>query len=476
VSASHFVRARLWARPPARAVIVCIAAFAALDPRSSLGAQGANAGHAAAQPTARPTARDSAPPLTLDSVYALVAARSPRARAAAALARAADSRVPGAARPPDPEVQLGFMNYSLPGLTPDATLGMAQLQVMQMVPTRGKLSAATGAARARADAAHARAVDSWWEARTAAAGAFYERYEAAGAVTIAGETRRLLEDVAAVASAMYRVGDGRQADVLRARVEIARMDEEVTRMLALLAGATARLAAAADTSAAAVDAPPMLPRFPDTLPTVDALEQLALEARPLLVAGAADARAADADARLARRELWPDLQVGVQYGQRRMEMGIDRMGSLMIGASLPVFARSRQLRAREEAEAMQAMARAELAVLRAETRSRIAEGLAALASTQRLRALYRSTVLPHAEAATTSSLASYRSGGVDFMTVIDNRMDVNRYRRELLALDAAEGRAWAELEMLVGQPLLAALGHLPTPGTVRGDARSGGLR
>lgn len=403
-------------------------------------------------PTAAPT---TGPVLTLDSVYALVAARSPRAQAAGALARAAEARVPGASRPADPEFQVGFMNRSLPGLAPDPVLGMTQLQVMQMIPLPGKLAAAGTAARARADAAGARAADVVWEVRSAAAMAFYERYQAAGAVAIAHQTRRLLEDVAAVSGAMYRVGDGRQADVLRARVEIARMDEEVVRMGAMLDAATARLAATADTTPDAVAGAPVLPAFPESLPSVEALERLALETRPMLAAGAADVRAAAADATLARRELWPDLEVGVQYGQRRMEMGVDRMGSLMVGASLPIFARSRQLRMREETAAMRQMAEAELTAMRAETRSRLAEVHAALASARRLRALYRTTVLPQSEAATTSSLASYRTGGVDFMTVIDNRMGVNRYRQELLTLDAAEGRAWAELEMLVGRPLLS---------------------
>ena len=410
---------------------------------------------AAAQPA------DSAAALTLDAVHALVATRSPRARAADALARAAEARVPGAARPADPALQLGFMNYALPGLRPDATLGMTQLQLMQMVPLPGKLAAAGGAARARADAARARAADVGWEARTAAAMAFYERYEAAGTVVVARETRRLLEDAAALASAMYRVGDGRQADVLRARVAIARMDEEVVRMAAMQEAATARLAAAADTSPAAVAGAPVLPAFPADVPSLDSLERLALAARPMLAAGAADVRAAAADATLARRELWPDLQLGVQYGQRRMEMGVDRMGSLMVGATLPVFARARQLRMRDETAAMRAMADAELLAMRADTRARLGQAHAALVSARRLAALYRTTVLPQAEAATTSSLASYRSGGVDFMTVLDNRMDVNRYRQELLALDAAEGRAWAELEMLVGRPLVPASAHAP---------------
>ena len=57
-----------------------------------------------------------------------------------------------------------------------------------------------------------------------------------------------------------------------------------------------------------------------------------------------------------------------------------------------------------------------------------------------------------------ASLASYRSGGVDFMTVVDNRMGVNRYRRELLALDAAPelgiaGAMWSR-ETVYCKPLL----------------------
>lgn len=411
---------------------------------------------AAPDPAAPARSAPAAAPasLALDSVYALVDARSPRVRAAAALVRAAEARVPAAGLPPDPQVQLGFMNYMLPDLRPDPATGMTQLQVMQMVPLPGKLSAARRAATARADAAAARAAEAAVNARATAAMAFYERHEAEGRAALAGETRRLLEDVSGVATAMYRVGEGRQADVLRARVEIARMDEEVVRMLAMRDAATARLAAAADVEPEVVAGTPVLPRFPDELPEAAELARLALAGRPMLAAGAADARAAAADADLARREQWPDLTVGVQYGQRKMGEETDRMGSLMVGASIPIFAGSRQQRMRDEAAAMQAMSEAELETMRAETRARIGELHAALASARRLAALYRTTVLPQAEAATASALASYRTGGVDFMTVIENRMSVNRYRGELLALEAAEGRAWAELEMIVGQPFV----------------------
>jgi outer membrane protein TolC len=173
-------------------------------------------------------------------------------------------------------------------------------------------------------------------------------------------------------------------------------------------------------------------------------------------AGREEVQAASASARLARRELIPDLQVGLQYAQRGGEMGTERMGSLMVGASVPVFARSRQLRMREETIAMREMAEADLAAMRADTRARVAEAYAGLTRARNLATLYRNTVLPQAEATASSALAAYRVGGVDFMTLLDNRMAVNRYRQELFRLEAEEGQSWAELEMLLGRQLFDA--------------------
>jgi cobalt-zinc-cadmium efflux system outer membrane protein len=364
--------------------------------------------------------------LTLAEVHALVERANPRARAAGQLARAAEARVPGAGLPPEPRLQLGLMNYMLPDLEPDPLLGMVQLQLMQMVPLPGKLSASRAGARARADAARARADDVRWTARAQATIAFLEAWEANARLAVVRETRRLVEDVGTVAAAMYRVGEGRQADVLRAHVERARMDEEIVRMGAMAEGARARLASAAGVPVDSVQGAPATPAWPELLPPRDTLERLALLARPMLAAGAAEVRAAEADERLARRELWPDLEVGVQYGWRSGEMGTERMGSLMVGAAVPILARARQLRMRDEAAAMRAMTDAELEAMRAETRAAVGEAYVALESARRLALLYRTSVLPQAEAAASSSLAAYRSGAVDFMAVLDARMSVNR--------------------------------------------------
>jgi len=402
----------------------------------------------------------------LGDLYVQVQTGNPKVSAAQALARAAEARVPGATRPPDPQIQLGFMNYTLPGLAPMPTLGMTQLQLMQMVPLGGKLTLAGRVARAQAAAVGERVQDVVWELRNRTAMAFYDLYATDRQLEVARETVRLLQDIARTAEAMYRVGEGRQADVLRAQVEIARMTEDTLRMQAMRQTMVARLNALRDAGASTEVATPVLPRFPDSIPAQERLDSLAAGGRPMIRAGLEDVRAADASAKLARRELIPDLQVGVQYAQQKATMaGVDamgvatverrteRMGSLMLGASIPIFAGRRQLRMRDEANAMRAMAEADVAAVRADTRGQIGEAYADLARARNLTRLYRTTVLPQAEATVESALSAYRVGTVDFMTLLDDRMTVNRYRQELYALEADEGKAWAELEMLTGHEL-----------------------
>ena len=55
--------------------------------------------------------------------------------------------------------------------------------------------------------------------------------------------------------------------------------------------------------------------------------------------------------------------------------------------------------------------------------------------------------------ADTDVLNQLRSGGVDFMTLVDARMTVTEFERELHGLVARYGRTLAELEMTIGREL-----------------------
>jgi cobalt-zinc-cadmium efflux system outer membrane protein len=391
--------------------------------------------------------------LRLGEVYRAVKTANPRISAATALAQAAEARIAPARRPPDPQLQFGLMNRTLPGLELDDVLGMNEVQLMQMLPFPGKLSMAGQVASERAEAERGRAADVFWDVRARAAMAFYELYQMDRSLQVTEETLRILQDLGVTVRTMYGVGEGRQADVLRAQLEIARMTEDITRMRTERVSAASRLNGLLVLDPSAPVGSPVRPAFPDTLPSLDSLIAEAERNRPMVQAAKAEVRAADAGVRLAKREIWPDLEVGLRYGQRPMDGETDRMISLMLGVNVPIFAGSRQLAMRREASAMQQMAQADLTAMQADTRSRVAELYASAERARRLGELYQGTILPQAHTTVAAALASYRVGGVDFMTLLDDQMTVNRYRQDLYALEAQRGQALAELEMLLSRPL-----------------------
>jgi outer membrane protein, heavy metal efflux system len=388
-------------------------------------------------------------PIQLDDVYRAVLASNQRIAAATAVSTAATARTYSVRRPPDPQLQLGLMNYALPSMRPMETLGMAQVQVMQTLPIGGKLSQAGRVADLVAASEQERSTETRWIVRAEAAAAFFDLYRADRSLAITRESLRLMNEAYSVAEAMYRIGGGRQADVLRAQLEVSRMAQDTLRATATRTAVEARLTAMGAIGSAS-NAEPLLPAFPETVLALDRLQALVAD-RPMLRAMQRGVEAAGAQVSLARKEIWPDLVVGVQASEGTA--GAGWMGSAMIGASLPIFARDRQIRMRDEADAMRQMAEADLANGRAETNALLIETRADLIRARTLSALYHSTTLPQAEAAAASALAEYRVGQVDFMTALDGRLAVDRYKMELAELEADEGKSWAKLEALMGREL-----------------------
>jgi outer membrane protein TolC len=248
---------------------------------------------------------------------------------------------------------------------------------------------------------------------------------------------------------MYAVGSTGQQDVLRAQVEVARMGEEIARMGQMRLAAATRLNALLGRDAATPVGPVQLPdAAADSLALPDTLIAQGLGARPALRAGMERVTAAEAALSAARRELLPDIEVGVVL-QRRP--AFPDMMSLMVGVNLPLFAGARQLPMRREMAAMREMAAAELDNLRNETAARIIELRARATQDANLGRLYRTSILPQAGAAVRAALSGYRVGRVTFMQLVDNQMTVNRYEIETYRLLADYHQALGELEALVGR-------------------------
>jgi outer membrane protein TolC len=400
---------------------------------------------------ARDAAGQQAPDtLTARAAIALAIAANPMLQAARFSATAAAQRIGPAGALPDPRLQLGLMNRMQSAFSAtDDPMTMDQLQLTQMVPWPGRLSAARRAARHGAAAA---AADVDEQARMLAANvrmAYYEVAYADRALLVMEGTRGLLRDFLNVATTMYAVGSTGQQDVLRAQVEVARMGEEIARMGQMRLAAATRLNALLGRDAATPVGPVQLPdAAADSLELPDTLIAQALGARPALRAGMERVTAAEAALSAARRELLPDIEVGVVL-QRRP--AFPDMMSLMVGVNLPLFAGARQLPMRREMAAMREMAAAELDNLRNETAARIIELRARATQDANLGRLYRTSILPQAGAAVRAALSGYRVGRVTFMQLVDNQMTVNRYEIETYRLLADYHQALGELEALVGR-------------------------
>ena len=403
--------------------------------------------------------------LRLGDVLARAQESNPRLIAVSAAAEAAAYRVRDASTLPDPTIQLGVMNFGVPDFNTQMAMSMAPaVQLMQMVPFPGKLGLRGEIAGLSHEMALATADEVWWDVRGRASSLFFDLYALDRQIEVMNETLLLLQDFQEVAQAMYSSGTGRQADVLRADVEVAKMDGDIRRMGATRESRAARLNALLDLPQGTPVASPLLGELPLQLPEQAELESLARELRPALTRARLRVDQAEAGAELASRQIWPDFSVGLSYGQRNRGMGMERMASAMIGFSLPIHAGNRQYAMRDEAEAMERVAVADLQGNQADVNARIGELLAELERSRTLAVLYRDEVIPEARATTEAAFTSYRVGSVDFMTLVDAQMTVNQYEAELYRLFADYGAAISAVESTIGR-------DLPRSGALLTEAR-----
>jgi outer membrane protein TolC len=270
------------------------------------------------------------------------------------------------------------------------------------------------------------------------------------AVVIMEETRGLLQDFHDVSSSMYEVGTALQSDVLQAQVSVAQMTEDITVMEQNRVAAAARLNALLGRDATANVGALELPSVGGMLPNSAELIALAVEQRPALIAATERTLAAEAGYRAARRTVYPDLTVTLGYGQRP---DYEDLATLRVGFSLPVFAGSRQLPLRREAQAMKAFTEARALDLYNETFARLSELRADAERARNLSNLYATSVLPQAQSAVDAALSAYRVGTVDFQTLVQSQLIVNRYAIQQVLLTADYHRAVAAISALTGNDL-----------------------
>jgi outer membrane protein TolC len=390
----------------------------------------------------------------IESLVTEALLHNPEIAAARAESDAARQRIAPSTALDDPMLEAGIVNAPLPFSLRREDMTMKMLGLSQKLPYPGKRALRREVAVADA-ASLEHAVDETVDRVQRDIRVSYEELRfATTSQQLIARTLGALHRLEAVAEQRYAVGQATQSDALQAQTQVARLQRELLRLeqeQQARRSELKRLLGRHEDRAPIVPTQPILLELPGT---TGALATAAQEHRPQLKALAALIAKGDSEIALARREYYPDFELRFSYGQRdRTPDGVPRddMVTMSVAVNLPLW-RSKRLGPRvAEAAAMRRQAASLLEAQQLETLSALERQLAIEREQRASAALYRSTLIPQAEAAFESTLSAYQVGRVDFSTLMEAQMRVYEARIGEAEAIAEHNKAIAEVDLLTGQ-------------------------
>jgi outer membrane protein, heavy metal efflux system len=379
----------------------------------------------------------------VDPLAALVAEalrNSPDVQAAEAALAAARERPEQARVVPDPTVSLLYTNEGWRptlGEMPDSVL---TVMASQALPPRGERGLRARIAITDVEVGAQQLARTRRSIEASVRRAWYGLAEARAQRVLADEQHALWTQTEAVARARYAVGQGTQHDVLRVQVELTRVEQsriqqEVEEELRL--AELARLVGRVVVVETAALAPP---RAPDE--AADAVAARLVASSPELAAARAAVEKARLDVDLARVQWKPTVAVQAGYMNRGP---FDPMWQAGVTVGLPVRQGARRA-GLVDAEQRLRVAESQLRVTGLDLRLRTTERLAQLATAQRLYELYDGGIVPQGQMAVEAALASYRSGQVPLLSVLESLSTLFLDRAARNRFAAGHARARVSLE------------------------------
>ena len=379
-------------------------------------------------------------PLGLTEVIRIASERRDEIQAARARTRAGEARPAIVSALDDPMVSpsVDHLPFMLDGA--DVSVTVEQRFPLSGIRGHRRASALADLDRLRADASR-----TTLDVGVQAANAFLMLQERRQTAALVDQQVAFARDVVTAANARYAGGSAPQADVLRAEVEVARLEAMATALVAERRGAEAMLNASLALDAD-LPVPTLIPLvFAVPIPTWAAIKT-ALPTRPELVAGRAEIARAEAEVQVMRDMYRPmaTIRTGPAY-----TMAEGRGWMAMVGVSLPIW-RGKLRAGVAEAQAMRAMSAADLQAM-----TRMIEGDAAVAVHQLQAARDRqaaltSDVLPRARMVIEPAVAGYAAGQLPLVSVIEAVQALWLVQSDLIGANAALGLAWARLGRAIG--------------------------
>jgi len=277
--------------------------------------------------------------------------------------------------------------------------------------------------------------------------AYYEYFYLGRAVAIVRENRDLVKYLERVVRARYKAAAAQHQDVIRAQVELGKLDDRVRALAALRGPVAARLNAALNRPVGAE-----LP-WPAKLP----LEKTGASDEQILTwlrAASPELKALEHEiarqrraVELAKKNYFPDITLGLTY--------IDTGGGqdpavAMASVNLPIWYRKyraagREARARLRAATLQRMDKEN--TLGSDTKM----ALYKFRDAERKIGLYRDTLVPKAKQALKATETAFSAGKASFLDLIDAQRILLEFQLSYERALADRAQRLAEIETLIGR-------------------------
>ena len=371
-------------------------------------------------------------------------------RAAERRVEAYRQKIPQAGSLPDPMLGVGYQNDTLNGYTygesPDSKW---MFEASQLFPFAGKRGLRQEMARADAESQQALLETLRRRAVARVTELYHDLNLVHRSLDILAERRSLYVVVEQTALARYSSGMGTQQEVLMAQAEkymivereemLRQKRETLEGMLNLTVGRDVR-------SPLGRPAAPVETLFEESL---DDLIRTAEQRSPEIRVKERMTAGAEAKVSMARREYFPD--VTVTAGVETRSGPYTDMYKLLAGINLPVFFKSKQEPAVQEALAAQQEARQDLEGTRLMVASAIRENYAMARSAGRLMELYRSALIPKSRQDFEAALSGYNTGRGDALTVATRLKGLLDYELQYWGQFAEREKAIARIGALTGE-------------------------
>ncbi|HEY3309087.1 MAG TPA: TolC family protein [Desulfuromonadaceae bacterium] len=289
---------------------------------------------------------------------------------------------------------------------------------------------------------------------------YYQLWAVDKGLGIVDKNLRILADFVTIAESKYSVGQGVQQDIFKAGLEKSKMlDMQITlrqQRKSLEANLNYLLYRPGNTPIGTI-ADFTMPQLPLS---AEQLNKSALEKRPQIKSLDSLVNKGQASHRLAQKEFYPDFNLSFEYMFKEAvatEMVSDpgyNMFTVGVTFNLP-FQQERRRAMLTESTSETSMATEELNALKNTISFTINDTLAQMDRRRKLIELYQGGIIPQAEQSLESAVISYRVNKVDFLTLLDGRMNLFSYERELYESQAEYMMKLAQLEAAVGAELAA---------------------